>query len=74
VPGLVIEQRPWLAEDILRRGHEIAHHSWSHRWIVSLTPEEEREEMEKGIEIIERCLVASLPAIARPRPSSAPSR
>ena len=54
VPGLVIEQRWRLAEEILRRGHEIAHHSWSHRWIVSLTPEEERDEMARGIEIIEQ--------------------
>ena len=61
VPGLVIEQRWALCEDILRRGHEIGHHSWSHRWIIGLTPEEEREEMEKGIEIIER-LTGSKPA------------
>lgn len=54
VPGLVIEQRWGLCEDILSRGHEIAHHSWSHRWILTLTPEEEREEMERGIEIITR--------------------
>ena len=61
VPGLVIEQRWRLCEEILRRGHEIAHHSWSHRWIVGLTPEEEREEMERGIEIIER-LTGRVPA------------
>ncbi|GAB5468455.1 MAG: polysaccharide deacetylase [Rhodospirillales bacterium] len=61
VPGLVIEQRWRLAEEILARGHEIAHHSWSHAWIVSLSPEEEREEMERGIEIIER-LTGSPPA------------
>ena len=28
VPGLVIEQRPEVAEAILEGGHEIAHHSW----------------------------------------------
>lgn len=54
VPGLVVEQRPALMERILAGGHEIAHHSYSHRWIVTLTPEEEREEMEKGIAAIER--------------------
>jgi peptidoglycan-N-acetylglucosamine deacetylase len=54
VPGLVIEQRPALIEDILRRGHELAHHSWWHRWIVNLSPDEEREEMEKGYHIIEK--------------------
>ena len=48
VPGLVIEQRRSLMDDILRRGHEIAHHSWSHAWIVNLSEEQEREEMENG--------------------------
>ena len=54
VPGLVIEQRPALIEAIMAAGHEIAHHSWSHTWIVNLSPEQEREEMARGYEIIER--------------------
>ncbi len=54
IPGLVVDQRPALMEDILRRGHEIAHHSYTHRWILSLSPEDEREEMEKGIAAIRR--------------------
>jgi peptidoglycan/xylan/chitin deacetylase (PgdA/CDA1 family) len=54
IPGLVIEQRPRTIEAILKAGHEIAHHSWSHAWIVNLSPEQEREEMERGLEIIER--------------------
>ena len=54
VPGQVMEQRPAMVEAILKGGHEIAHHSWSHAWIVNLTLEQEREEMDKGIEIIQR--------------------
>lgn len=54
IPGMVVEQRQALCETILKQGHEIAHHSWSHAWIVGLTPDEEREEMERGIEVIER--------------------
>lgn len=54
VPGLVIEQRPAAVEQILKGGHELAHHSWSHAWIVNLTAEQEREEMEKGFDIIRR--------------------
>jgi len=54
VPGLVVDQRPQVMEAILKDGHEIAHHSYTHRWIVSLSEAEEREEMEKGIEAIRR--------------------
>lgn len=54
VPGLVIEQRPEVIERILEHGHEIAHHSWSHSWIVGLTGDEERAEMQKGYDIIKR--------------------
>jgi peptidoglycan/xylan/chitin deacetylase (PgdA/CDA1 family) len=54
IPGLVIDQRAALMQEILRRGHEIAHHSYSHAWILNLTPEQEREEMEKGFQSIRR--------------------
>ena len=46
VPGLIVEQHPEVIDALLEAGHEIAHHSHTHRWIVTLTPEEEREEME----------------------------
>ncbi|ETW96380.1 MAG: polysaccharide deacetylase [Candidatus Entotheonella factor] len=54
IPGVVIEQHQGLVEEVLKRGHEVGHHSWSHAWIVSLTAEEEREEMEKAYDIIKR--------------------
>jgi peptidoglycan/xylan/chitin deacetylase (PgdA/CDA1 family) len=54
IPGVIIEQRPHVVEAILKDGHEIAHHSHTHAWIVNLTPEQEREEMEKGFEAIRR--------------------
>ena len=54
VPGLVIEQRPEAIERILAGGHEVAHHGWSHKWIVNMTDEEEREEMHRAFEIIEK--------------------
>jgi peptidoglycan/xylan/chitin deacetylase (PgdA/CDA1 family) len=31
VPGWVAEHRPGLAAEIVERGHEVAHHSYSHR-------------------------------------------
>ena len=52
VPGMIIERNRETVESILRAGHEIAHHSYSHRWVETLTPEEECEEFSKGIELI----------------------
>jgi peptidoglycan/xylan/chitin deacetylase (PgdA/CDA1 family) len=52
VPGLVVQQHQDMIDGILRDGHEIAHHSFTHRWIVNLSPEEEADEMEKGFEAI----------------------
>src|SRR6266850_2243657 len=54
VPGLIVEQRPQVIESIVAAGHEIAHHSYSHAWIVNLTHDQEREEMEKGFAAIRR--------------------
>jgi peptidoglycan/xylan/chitin deacetylase (PgdA/CDA1 family) len=54
IPGIVVEQRPALMDRILEAGHEIAHHSYSHKWILNLSPEQEREEFERGIEAIRR--------------------
>jgi peptidoglycan/xylan/chitin deacetylase (PgdA/CDA1 family) len=54
VPGIVAERQPQVIELILAAGHEIAHHSYSHRWIVSLSPEEEHEEFQKGLDVLTR--------------------
>lgn len=52
IPGVVVERHPEVVEKLLEHGHEIAHHSYSHAWIVNLTPEQEREEMQKGFDAI----------------------
>jgi len=54
VPGLVAEAHPDLIKRMVDEGHEIAHHSYSHRWIVNLSPQEERREMEQGLEALTR--------------------
>jgi peptidoglycan-N-acetylglucosamine deacetylase len=54
IPGMVIERYPDQVRMIIDAGHEIAHHSYSHRWLDTLGEAQEREEMERGAEIIER--------------------
>lgn len=48
VPGMVAEQHPELMKQIIGDGHEVAHHSYTHRWMEGLTEAEERAEFEKG--------------------------
>ncbi len=48
------DKHPDLVREVVDKGHEVAHHSYSHRWIVNLSPAEEREEMERGMETLTR--------------------
>ena len=48
VPGWTAENHTDRVEMILKGGHEVGHHSYSHRW-VSDDPAAEVEEMEKGL-------------------------
>jgi peptidoglycan-N-acetylglucosamine deacetylase len=52
VPGMIVERNREVVEAIHNAGHEIAHHSYSHRWLEGQTLEQEREELEKTSELI----------------------
>nr|WP_166355899.1 polysaccharide deacetylase family protein [Phytoactinopolyspora limicola] len=51
IPGWVAEQRPGLAAGIVERGHEVAHHSYSHRLPTSMAAGEERVDFERAMEV-----------------------
>jgi peptidoglycan/xylan/chitin deacetylase (PgdA/CDA1 family) len=51
VPGWVAEQRPGLAAAIVERGHEVAHHSYSHRPPTTMTAAEQRADFERGMAV-----------------------
>ncbi|MFX0574492.1 polysaccharide deacetylase family protein, partial [Nocardia nepalensis] len=51
VPGWVAEQRPGLARSIVDRGHEVAHHSYSHRAPTSLPPGAERADFVRALDV-----------------------
>jgi len=53
VPGWVAEHRPGLTATIVERGHEVAHHSYSHRAPTSLTAAEERADFERALEVFD---------------------
>jgi peptidoglycan/xylan/chitin deacetylase (PgdA/CDA1 family) len=52
VPGKVIEMHGAACETILEAGYVIEHHTYSHAWLDTLTPQQEREEFERGLEIV----------------------
>lgn len=54
VPGWTAEQHADKVEAIVRDGHEIGHHSYSHRWIEADDKAGELEEIERGLEALKR--------------------
>lgn len=54
VPGLTAERYPGAVERILEAGHEVGHHSYSHRRPTSLTESEERADFERALAALER--------------------
>ncbi|MCC7387041.1 MAG: DUF3473 domain-containing protein [Deltaproteobacteria bacterium] len=53
VLGWVAERHPSLVREIHRRGHEIAAHSYWHRLVYELTPEEFRADLRRVRELLE---------------------
>lgn len=53
VPGWVAERRPYLAPSIVDRGHEVAHHSYSHRSATDLTPQQQRDDFERALDVFD---------------------
>jgi polysaccharide deacetylase family protein (PEP-CTERM system associated) len=52
--GWVAERNPDLVKEIVRRGHEPACHSYWHRVIYRLTPQEFREDTQRAKDVIEQ--------------------
>lgn len=52
VPGLVAEWWPNAISAIVERGHEVGHHSYSHRPSTELTAADESQEFERGLEAL----------------------
>jgi peptidoglycan/xylan/chitin deacetylase (PgdA/CDA1 family) len=54
IPGHTIDSFPAACEAVVEGGHEVGHHNYCHEAPGSLTPEAEREAMERGIACIRR--------------------
>jgi polysaccharide deacetylase family protein (PEP-CTERM system associated) len=67
VLGYVAEKHPQLIAEIADRGHEIGCHSYRHRRVDSLTPEEFREDTARAVDAISKACGV------RPRGYRAPS-
>jgi peptidoglycan-N-acetylglucosamine deacetylase len=54
VPGLTADRYPETVERIAAAGHEIGHHGYSHRSPLRLAEDEERADLERGLEALAR--------------------
>lgn len=54
IPGHTIDSFPQEVESILNAGHEVAHHSYAHVDPSEQTSDEERRDMERGLQTLER--------------------
>jgi peptidoglycan-N-acetylglucosamine deacetylase len=53
VPGRVAERHPHRVEEVVRAGHELGHHGYTHTSPTILSREEEEDELARGKEILE---------------------
>jgi peptidoglycan/xylan/chitin deacetylase (PgdA/CDA1 family) len=54
VPGLTADRYPEIVEQIAAAGHEVGHHSYSHRSAVDLSESGERADFERALTALER--------------------
>ena len=66
VLGWVAERYPALVREIAARGHELACHSYWHRLIFKLTPEEFRQDLCRAKEVIEQAAGVSISGFRAP--------
>lgn len=53
VLGWQAERSPHLVPMLVRRGHEIASHGWSHRFVYRQGPQQFREELRRSLQLLE---------------------
>ncbi len=67
IPGWVIDHHPDAARAVRDAGHEIAHHGYTHTPPAKLSAEAECQELERGMQVIER--LAGRPPVGYRSPS-----
>lgn len=54
VPGITADRYPEAVQEVHRRGHELASHTYAHRSVLGMSEAEERDDLVRGIEALER--------------------
>lgn len=54
VPGLTADRYPAVVESIAAAGHEVGHHGYSHKQFHTMSENQQRAELERGLSALER--------------------
>jgi peptidoglycan/xylan/chitin deacetylase (PgdA/CDA1 family) len=54
IPGHTADTFPEMAKEVVKRGHEVAHHGYAHENVSKLTLEQEEKVMQMGLEALDR--------------------
>ena len=53
-PGFTADRYPQVVESVLQAGHEVAHHSYSHRLQTGMSPEHQEEDFRRGLDALQK--------------------
>lgn len=67
IPGWVVDAHPRMCEAIVKDGHEVGHHGYSHKRPDPADFEVDKQEIDKALELLKRVLGVCWWATARPR-------
>lgn len=66
IVGALAEAKPRLVRRIHDSGHEVASHSWSHRRVLAMTPDEFRDDLRHSVDFLQQMIGAKVHGFRAP--------
>lgn len=64
--GWIAKEFPDIVREIAKRGHEIGCHSFSHRWVHTMTPREFAADLKQALDALKECIGKNVTAYRAP--------